>query len=33
MDETLRFFIGVAIFLALITFELLKERPRSKHLK
>jgi len=26
MDETIRFFIGVALFLAVVTFEWLKER-------
>lgn len=30
MDETLRFFIGVALFLAVIAYEWLKEKPRSK---
>ena len=30
MDETLRFFIGVTLFLAVITYEWLKERPSKK---
>jgi hypothetical protein len=30
MDDTLKFFIGIAIFLAVITFEWLKERSSKK---
>ncbi len=30
MDETLRFFIGVALFLAVVTYEWLKERPNRR---
>jgi hypothetical protein len=30
MDETLRFFIGIALFIAVITFEWFKERVSSK---
>jgi len=30
MDETLRFFIGVTLFLAVIAYEWLKERPLKK---
>jgi hypothetical protein len=30
MDETLRFLIGVTVFLAVIAFEWLKERPSKK---
>jgi hypothetical protein len=30
MDETIRFFIGVALFLAVVTFEWLKERAGRK---
>jgi hypothetical protein len=30
MDETLRFLIGVTVFLAVIAFEWLKERPTKK---
>ena len=30
MDETLRFFIGIALFLAVITYEWIKGRT-SKH--
>jgi len=30
MDETLRFFIGVALLLAVITYEWLKERPNRR---
>jgi len=30
MDETLRFFIGVALFLAVVTFEWLKERRQKR---
>jgi hypothetical protein len=30
MDETIRFFIGVAIFLTVVTFEWLKERADKK---
>ena len=30
MDETLRFLIGVTLFLAVIAFEWLKERPTKK---
>ena len=32
MDETLRFLIGVTVFLAVIAFEWLKERPTKKTL-
>ena len=32
MDETLRFLIGITIFLAVIAFEWLKERPTNKTL-
>jgi hypothetical protein len=32
MDETLRFFIGVALFLAVVTYEWLKERPKRRTL-
>ena len=30
MDETLRFFIGIALFLAVVTYEWLKEKPTNK---
>jgi len=30
MDETIRFFIGIAVFLAVITFEWLKEKTGEK---
>lgn len=30
MDETLRFFIGIALFVAVLTFEWLKERASKK---
>ena len=30
MDDTLKFFVGIAIFLAVITFEWLKERSSKK---
>jgi hypothetical protein len=30
MDETLRFFIGIALFIAVITYEWLKERPTKR---
>jgi hypothetical protein len=30
MDETLRFFIGIALFLAVITFEWQKERSGKR---
>lgn len=30
MDETLRFFIGIALFLAVVTYEWLKERPNRR---
>jgi len=30
MDETVRFFIGIALFLAVITFEWIKERSSKR---
>jgi hypothetical protein len=30
MDETIRFFIGVALFLAVVTFEWLKVKASNK---
>jgi hypothetical protein len=30
MDETIRFFIGVALFLAVVTYEWLKEKADKK---
>jgi len=30
MDETLRFFIGIAIFLAVVAYEWLKEKPGKR---
>ncbi len=30
MDETLRFFIGIALFVAVITFEWLKEKASRR---
>lgn len=30
MDETLRFLIGVAIFLAVVAYDWLKERPSKR---
>jgi hypothetical protein len=30
MDETIRFFIGIAVFLAVVTFEWLKEKSSKK---
>lgn len=30
MDETVRFFIGVALFLAVVTYEWLKDRPEKR---
>jgi len=30
MDETVRFFIGIALFLAVITFEWIKERSSTR---
>jgi hypothetical protein len=30
MDETLRFFIGIALFVAVITFEWFKEKPSKR---
>jgi len=30
MDETLRFFIGIALFLAVLTYEWLKGRPSKR---
>jgi len=30
MDETLRFFIGIALFLAVVTYEWLKEKPSKR---
>jgi hypothetical protein len=30
MDETIRFFIGIALFLAAVTFEWFKERASKK---
>jgi hypothetical protein len=30
MDETLRFLIGVTIFLAVVAYEWLKERPSKR---
>ena len=30
MNETLRFFIGVALFLAVVTYEWLKERATKR---
>ena len=30
MDETLRFFIGLALFIAVITYEWLKDRPEKR---
>jgi len=30
MDETLRFFIGLALFLAVLTFEWVKERSGKR---
>jgi hypothetical protein len=30
MDETLRFFIGIALFLAVVTYEWLKEKPTRR---
>jgi hypothetical protein len=30
MDETIRFFIGIAIFLAVVAFEWLKERVSKR---
>ena len=30
MDETLRFFIGIALFLAVLTFEWVKEKSSKK---
>ncbi len=30
MDETLRFFIGIALFLAVVAYEWLKEKPNRR---
>lgn len=30
MDETLRFFIGLALFIAVVTYEWLKDRPEKR---
>jgi len=30
MDETLRFFIGIALFIVVVTYEWIKDRPEKR---